>query len=92
MVFYVGQKVVCVDAKPRKFKPKLIEGNIYTIVGFSKKSKDGTVFLHEVKAEHEDEGWGFYRDRFRPVVEKKTNISIFEAMLNVHPVKLDEQI
>lgn len=91
MAFYVGQKVVCVDAKPRHYPNSLlIEGEVYTIAGYAKNSLDEAVFIFEKEATYPASG--FYADRFRPVVEKKTDISIFEAMLNMQPSKLDEQV
>lgn len=79
-MFYVGQKVVCVDAKPRNYGTcSLVEGAVYTVRRVDPKYG---VFLNEVRALFEHEGSGFFEDRFRPAVERKPDISIFTAMLN----------
>ena len=80
MSFYVGQKVVCVDAKQRgHIKPELQEGKIYVI-----KTCEITIWGRGVTlAEQEPhEGYiGWYADRFCPVEERKTSIEIFHKML-----------
>ncbi len=81
MAFRVGQKVVCVDASPgfyAKSPCSLREGEVYTI----ERIDDDPAHLN---------GAGLYVDgdrvcqwsckRFRPVVERKTDISIFTKML-----------
>lgn len=83
MAFYVGQKVVCVDAGIGKLsmrKANLEEGAVYTI----SKVIDwfGHVGLHLVEAKPLPGYSGFAAERFRPIVERKTDISIFKAMLN----------
>jgi len=96
MTFRVGQKVVCVNSE--KFRnmdlnlsgglfPK--KGMIYTVRGFS---IGGHVLLDEiVELPHlwlegyGEGGWLVWR--FRPVVERKTDISIFTAMLKPSKVE-----
>jgi hypothetical protein len=85
MVFRVGQKVVCIDADGA---PRLSLGAIYTI-----KDIDGprlfswrgriyeNVGIYLEEAICEDGHKGFAPFRFRPVVETKTDISIFQKML-----------
>lgn len=92
--FYVGQKVVCVNDKPLAgFAPfggaeKLIVGAVYTIARILVDSHDiEIVHLEEVHRDQQSiEDWGpdcgYRAVRFRPIVEKKTDISIFTAMLN----------
>ena len=88
--FYVGQKVVCVDAAGDSYlhiTSGLSEGAIYTIAGFEKELcpvhwDAPAVFLAEVKAPHNPFSgiaMAFLAARFRPVVN--TDISIFTAML-----------
>lgn len=85
--FRVGQKVVCVDDRPTPlgFAPPFEAGNVLTIIaiteGFSHHGRDFGLIFHEVPcvAPYDD---GYSVKRFRPVVERKTDISIFKAMLN----------
>lgn len=97
MAFRVGQKVVCVDAggdldgrSPGIWAKgeEIVDGQIYTIHSMFPHPADGVLCLrlHEVKRDpaalimwgHD----GYAASRFRPVVERKTDISIFTAMLN----------
>lgn len=78
MTFRVGQKVVCVDdSRPVVgwAKQWLRKGNIYEIRSIE---PDGDIHLIEIARES---GTPFYHSRFRPIVERKTDISIFTAML-----------
>jgi hypothetical protein len=85
MNFHVGQKVVCVDsgAAADGVVMPLVKGCIYTVTGLKMASNGLGVFLAEV-APPERPGFSptFRVSRFRPIVEKKTDISIFTAMLN----------
>lgn len=98
MSFRVGQKVVCVDARDRRgyIHPEdhpvshwLAEGAVYTIRktmhrktrlvwinGINRRKKTGSTIWVDS---------GFFASRFRPVAERKTNISIFTAMLKKAP-------
>lgn len=81
--FYVGQKVVCVDATNAD---ALTQGAIYTIkyLGFwpAQSGLDGEIVSCGVGLfEAESVGLGFDARRFKPVVERKTDISIFTDML-----------
>jgi hypothetical protein len=74
-----GQKVECVDDRPRHghvAPTNLTEGTVYTIRGryLSLKGEPG-VLLEEVAPPLP--GYGFYEDRFRPIVD----ISVFTRML-----------
>lgn len=92
MAFRVGQKVVCIDDEnfarldivsdlPRK-------GRVYTVAWYGCRPTDlgvPGVFLRELKSgicpTHKvTVAWR--ATRFRPVVERKTDISIFTAMLS----------
>jgi hypothetical protein len=85
VAFRVGQKVVCVDAKGG-IDPKPVEGTIYTIRQTLASPILGipSVRLQELICPTEtftgQEGF-FYALRFRPIVERKTDISIFTKML-----------
>lgn len=85
--FTVGQKVVCVNSDRAK---NLKKNGVYTI----KLVKKGDIpnlgltgviswfCLELVEAEPNRGHIGFCPSRFRPVVERKTDISVFKAMLN----------
>jgi hypothetical protein len=94
MAFRVGQKVIYLGPGPRSFRriwkefrhpferPKT--DGIYTVanVYFHVEGDEEMIELLELPSP-EDDYWaaGFRARRFRPVVERKTDISIFEAML-----------
>ena len=94
MSFHVGQKVVCVNAEwddPHwcKFTPnRPVAGGVYTIreihsafphrVGFYLDELPNPVVIW---VERTGEG-AFLSTRFRPVIERKTDISVFTALLN----------
>jgi hypothetical protein len=83
-VFHIGQKVVCVDAKGTK---NLTKGAVYTINSFDSgpglwrgQLMEFGILLNEAKPNPGDVA--FAPVRFRPVVERRTDISVFTAMLN----------
>ena len=91
MAFYVGQKVVCVDDRPffsEGVPVPLVLGRIYTVAGFD--NHDCLVLVEQPGRNFA--GWrsdlGYQKSRFRPVVERKTDISIFKAMLNPSDVRV----
>ena len=102
MMFYVGQKVVCVDADCGSMYGNplvqytsclhgLKEKEIYTIRAIfndgSEQWPGGNVYLEEIKRPFEDGMEAPYSiERFRPLVE--TDISIFEKMLVPTPIDL----
>ena len=91
-MFFVGQKVVCINDGINDFKLPgwsydysefpIKKDEIYTIRWLGE-SQDGqlTMKLKEVPDRREGDG-GYVRERFRPLVEKKTDISLFKSMLN----------
>ena len=93
MSFRVGQKVVCVNAEPSAdgYKVALIEGAVYTIIeivdhaGDRRCVREDTLGIILCEVQSPPYRIGFYGEfsahRFRPVVERKTNISIFTRML-----------
>jgi hypothetical protein len=94
-MFHVGQKVVCVDdslSELRDLNEILpTRGTVYTIRAIVRR---GSLCFHLVEITNEpyryQDGFGevsFKAYRFRPVVERKTDISIFTAMLT--PSKAD---
>jgi hypothetical protein len=82
MTFRIGQKVVCIDAQCAAgfdwygFPPT--EGAVYTVAGFGR----NPVYGHEViKIAELGHPWGYKPRRFRPVVERKTDISFAHEIL-----------
>jgi hypothetical protein len=76
MAFYVGQKVVCVDAArkfPGLYWTPLIQGAVYTVAGCGVSPRDGaaTLFLIEQINPHRGTGedWGYYANRFSPATQ-----------------------
>lgn len=96
MVFYVGQKVVCVDAGESKFSCTptptfLTEGAVYEIESIAPAPNGFPGFAVQlVGIRDETKRWGFASYRFRPVVERKTSIEVFTAMLN--PAQQKERV
>lgn len=93
MSFYTGQKVVCVDASlmgqhgiwHKGEAP--VEGQKYTILRCFMRKGRLTVHLYEIQRSILTRlEWGpdvgYAAERFRPLVERKTDISIFTKMLN----------
>jgi hypothetical protein len=85
--FRVGQKVACVDASSHNTSNSTLrEGAVYTVTGFDPKGRlylDGARHLRNALT-------GFNAYRFRPVVERKTDISVFTSMLS--PVRKEERV
>lgn len=79
-MFDIGQKIVCVFANVRsdslcKVQSPLRQGHVYTVLYSDKRM----TLLEEVDAP--EPHVGFLTSRFRPVVERKTDISIFTQLL-----------
>jgi hypothetical protein len=83
--FRVGQKVVCVDPKNTNTSeiPELIYGAVYTIRGKDTRGSENYVHLEEVRRNI----FGyvrevpFYAKRFRPAIDRKTDISELQKLL-----------
>lgn len=97
MNFYVGQKVVCVNDRclPDQWAgyewdgdaPTI--GNVYTVRSVHHdKQQNLVLWLNEIRRskrsieEWHDDLIGYGAERFRPLVERKTDISIFTEILN----------
>ena len=102
-MFYVGQKVVCVNAVEKDFRKPgvqyrngvwlLQEKEIYTIRELLHNSHGSpTMKLVELADRSVDGDKGYNRKRFRPLVEKKTDISIFTSMLNKSVKELKQDL
>ena|ERR1700726_1578065 len=86
--FQVGQRVWCVDSKPRDDRPvPLQEGQIYTIRDMSVSRKGDLGFLLKEIVRPNSRMYahdgtivetGFFADRFRPLREQ--NIEVFRQM------------
>jgi len=86
--FYVGQEVVCIDVShdPRyqwQDLGSLKEGNIYKItwVGLWSDSIQKDLLCIQVEGISRPNNTPFRATRFRPLVEKKTDISVFQKLL-----------
>ncbi|BEV47313.1 hypothetical protein CRBSH125_34960 [Afipia carboxidovorans] len=89
-MFRIGQKVVCVNDSNIHpcwsdwHSDLIVKGRVYTIASIER-SRDRFGFtLTEINSKPwPTGGYAAWRaERFRPVVERKTDISIFKAMLN----------
>jgi hypothetical protein len=88
-LFRVGQKVVCVDASGRRpwwDDEAPIEGRVYTIARIFFDIDCEVLEFVELKRCQRSRGWhgcdiGYDARRFRPIVERKTDISVFTKML-----------
>ncbi len=73
MAFHVGQKVVCVDAGPRTWQRcHLRRGAVYTVKEVVAWRGRYGLHLHELESQS---GLGFFSDRFRPLIDRKSSIS-----------------
>ena len=75
--WHVGMKVVCVDASG--WEHRLQQGAVYTLSAIG--SAFGGLYIGLVETPSETGPLHWYARRFRPVQPRKTDISIFEAML-----------
>lgn len=93
MSFHVGQKVVCVDDAPRRgfasWDAPIFNGAIYTIAAIRNSERGLAADLAEV---HRPCGLPFFLGRFRPVIERKTDISSIVALLNPTNHKYLEEV
>jgi len=100
MTFHVGQKVVCVDVTDRHRYGGFVipvKGAIYTIRKFDDcegvylaevVNPPTLVASHDGGRIHIDEP-SFWLKDFRPIVDGKTDISIFTAMLTPNKTQVD---
>lgn len=87
--FTVGQKVVRVGGNARPNVPAVWPeiGKIYTVRAINVWDYGVLLHLHEIDNSHMVPEYsriepGFQAQFFRPVIQRKTDISIFKAMLN----------
>ena len=96
--FYIGQVVVCVDARrhpaSEDYDVYPVEGGVYTIRSFSVGPDELGLRLAEIVnpiCDFEDEGIGelaFLSYRFRPA--KETSLEVFDAALKGLPLCVEE--
>jgi hypothetical protein len=100
--FYVGQKLVCVDASinPKGYPRKLLTaGRIYEVRAIDQrpgwKAPHWGVHLKGIQIFYPDATrrleWAMHPRRFRPVVERPTSIKSLEEMLAV-PADIERQL
>jgi hypothetical protein len=74
--FHVNQKVVCIDAG--QFSDRISNGSIYTVSAVGENIGNLYLGLEETTLVKPLQ---WRAKRFRPVVERKTSIECFQAML-----------
>lgn len=91
-MFYIGQKVVCIrDWPPHQHRRYLCptKGSIYTVRALQDIGTAPSMYLVEIRNSPYvfinvpypiEPAW--IRSAFRPLVERKTDISLFTAMLD----------
>lgn len=92
MTFHVGQKVVCVEAATGscECRHEPDKNNICTVANVYMHHMGLVLELEEFpapKCQHFDPGW--LAESFRPIVERKTDISVFTEMLTDTKVGVD---
>lgn len=98
MTFHVGQKVVCIrDIEPYFDEAMPEVGRVYTVRSIEGFLLGVGIRLVEIINPPRDYSnarceCSFWIGAFRPVVEKKTDISIFTALLNPSPAKETERV
>ena len=104
--FRVGQKVVCVDDRYGAYSAYLIgacmgqgqvdlyvkRGAIYTIreIGCVHRCAPSLLCVRVAEIKSDDEDSPFAAARFRPVVECKTDISVFQKLLQPALVEISD--
>jgi len=87
-MFRIGQKVVCIKnnmtagTRRRRGVDYPDVGGVYTVAAaWTGEAGYGLLQFYELRLPKKYRKWGFRASYFRPVVERKTDISIFTAML-----------
>ncbi|PSJ60780.1 hypothetical protein [Pseudaminobacter soli (ex Li et al. 2025)] len=97
--FHVGQRVVCVIGGGHGYHPDvkcLTEGRVYTIRAIRLNPETGILNVHLEEIVNsardclEEYGEPYYSaSRFRPVVQRETDIEVFLRMLNPSKQRVD---
>lgn len=97
MTFQVGERIICVDDAPHPgrawYGPRLQKGAEYTVRDYVPPhyADDGPcIRLNEII--RLCDGIGFRASRFRPLIEKKTDISVFTALLTPSNTRTRERV
>lgn len=85
MTFRIGQRVVCVEGSSWHLAP-LIKGDVYTITNIGMFLGGLHVDVAEACSRYSPK-LQWRADRFRPLADKQTDISVFTAMLNTKKVR-----
>lgn len=88
--WYVGMKVVCIETEDDPEPPNPVYGEIYTIswIGVGVDGPAVLIDLLELpNPENEEFDRGYLASAFRRVQTRKTDISVFTAMLSPKPAK-----
>jgi hypothetical protein len=81
-MFYLGQKVQCVDNSNQDQNLKVGQTYVIDRAEFIGAATKTYVWVVGVYDNYKPTGGGsLYASRFRPLVEKKTDISVFTALL-----------
>ena len=83
-MFRVGQKVVCVNVTPQPgkmwFNDAPVKGSVYTIASILIiKGIDAVTLVEQKRHPLSPNGYGAFR--FRPAVDRPTDISVFKSLL-----------
>lgn len=101
-MFHVGQKIVCVKEYGQQREAAALgvilpqKGSIYTVRNFDDRGASPALRVHEILNPEVMHGCGIFTEPafashgFRPIIEKKTDISIFTAMLTPSPARSRE--
>lgn len=88
-----GQKVVCINDDPGEgtewLGDKPVKDRVYTVLRTGPAPSSGklNVWLYEiVNSDPTHPSIGYRASRFRPVVDRPTDISVFTKMLDQQPV------
>jgi hypothetical protein len=94
--FRAGQRVLCIDAAPNPLWPHkvLTAGKIYTIRAVDRgengkwKSPGWGIHLEGILVVYPGRRseWAFNPKRFRPIIDRPTDIEIFRRMLHEQPM------
>jgi hypothetical protein len=91
MKYKIGQKVVCIDNVPTKGRfwahDIPVVGRVYTVSGFTYSLYDDSLCLRLEEIQNissfKRDDLGYRAVRFRPVAEKKTDISALQRLTKV---------
>lgn len=84
-MFHVGQKIICVDVSENE---NLRLDAVYTVTWCGKyRFRSERYGVHLAETRQDIHSVPFFASRFRPVVERKTSISVFTEILRKNTKK-----